>query len=487
MLRASAAKGAMALGTTRIALNIGNTLAIFILARLLTPEDFGLVAICTTVLGIIIALTELSLGSALIQRREVSREHIDTAWTLALSRALLIACGFLLFAHPVSLLYGDPRLGPLFVVTGITAAFTGLTNPRVALRTKDMQFGPMMAMQVTQKLLGLAISIALALWLRNYWALVIGTAVGTACSTLLSYFIAPYLPRFSLARSKDLMGFSSWLFCAQVVGVINWRFDQLLIGLFLPPAKLGIYSVSDNTAAIPSREMTAPIVQVLFPSFSTMQDDLPRLRSAYLNAQTTLGLASLPIGIGLALVAEPFVELALGPKWLEAVPIIQFITWAYAIQTLTSGSRPVAMALGKTRTLFFRDLAGLALRVPCVSIGLAGWGLMGLVTGRLLSSVIGVFVTFGMVKTVLGIPIGEQIWSQRRTLFAVAAMTISVSMIDQHLVALHALPLMRLAVLTGTGGITFLGALALFWAAGGRRPGPETELINLARGALAKI
>ena len=487
MLKASAAKGAMTLGATRIVLNVVNVVALFVLARLLTPEDFGLVAICTTVLGIVVALTELSLGSALIQRREVTRDHIDTAWTMAFTRALMITAGFALLSHPIALLYGDLRLGPLFLVTGVTAAMTSLVNPNVAMRTKQMHFGPMMLMQIAQKLLGLAISIVLALLWHNYWAIVTGTALGTALSTLLSYIVVPYLPRFTLARAKDLLGFSSWLFFAQLVNVVNWRFDQLLIGLFLPPAQLGLYAMSDNTAAIPSREMTAPIVQVLFPSFSTIQDNLERLRKAYLNAQTTIGLASMPIGIGLALVAEPVVHLALGPQWLETVPLIEVIACSYAIQTLTSGSRSLAMARGQTRSLFMRDVAGLALRVPCVCIGLAGWGLIGLIWGRMLSSVIGVFVTFGMVKKILDVPISTQLWTQRRTLLSVAAMALAVKLADHQMIALHVLPIIRIVLLVGIGGVTFIGTLGLLWAIEGRRPGPETELLGLARGAIAKI
>lgn len=486
-MKASVAKGAMALGATRIVTNAASMIALVILARLLTPEDFGLVAIGTTVLGIVVALTELSLGSALIQRTEVTQEHVDSAWTMALIRAGLIIGGFAVAAWPLSVLYDDLRLIPVFIVSGATGAMTGLINPMIALRTKQMSFRPMLTMQITQKVAGLVISIGLALWLRNYWAIVAGTAIGTALSILMSYFVIPYRPRLTLSRSKDLLGFSSWLFFGQVANVLNWRFDQLIIGLFLPKAQLGAYSMADNLSAIPSRETTAPITQALFPSFSRMQDDVGRLRGAYLTAQATIALVALPLGVGLAVLAGPIVRVALGEKWMMAAPLVEVIACSYAVQTLTTGSRPLAMSRGKTKGLFVRDLIGLGLRVPFVLVGLAGWGLMGMVWGRALSSLVGVFISFALVRQILGLPITEQIWSHRRTVVSVGIMAAAVLLADQQLVAMGAEPIVRIIALVPAGGIAFLGSLGLLWAIGGFRPGAETELLGLARGVIAKV
>jgi O-antigen/teichoic acid export membrane protein len=486
MTRAKVITGALSLGVSRIATNLASLAALIVLARLLTPNDFGLVAICTTALGIVTAITELSLGSALIQREDVTREHLDSAWSLAVVRSLLIALGFALAALPLSWLYGDARLTPLFIVSGITGALSGLNNPSIALRAKAMSFGPTIALQIAQKLSGLVISVGLALWMGNYWAIILGSAIGMSLSVLSGYLIVPYRPRFNLSRSRDLLGFSSWLFASQLTNVLNWRFDHLIIGLFLPSSHLGAYTMADNIAAIPSRESTTPLVQALFPSFARLQADAPRLQAAYVRAQATIALAALPMGIGLALLAEPLVEVALGSRWAMAIPLIQVISCGYAIQTLVTASRPLAMALGDTRSLFVRDAAGLALRVPFVVIGLLGWGIMGLVLGRLLSSMVGLFITFTMVKNMLKLSIWEQLWGHRRTILAVAVMAIVVVGGDQHLMGQSASAIVRIALLVPAGAVAFLAALSLFWALEGRSPGAETELFNLARGALAR-
>lgn len=487
MTAKAAANGAMALGLTRVVTNIGNLVALVVLARLLTPKDFGLVAICTTALGIVVALTEASVGSALIQRTETTRAHLDSAWTMALLRAAAITAGFAIAAQPLAALYGDARLVPLFIVSGATGALTSITNPKIALQTKKLSFRPLIAMQVCQKLSGLVISIGLALWLGNYWAIIAGTAIGTALSVFLSYALVPYRPRFTLARSSELLGFSSWLYLGQLANVLNWRFDQLLIGLFLPPAQLGAYAMADNISAIPSRETTTPIVQVLFPSFARLQDQADRLRAAYLTAQTAIGVVALPTGLGLALLAEPIVQMALGAKWMLAVPLIQGIACSYAVQTLVTGARPLAMALGQTRSLFLRDIVGLLLRVPFVVGGLAGWGLTGLVWGRVLSSTLGVFIAFAMVRALLNVPIVEQVWAHRRTALAVVAMAAAVLLSDRMLIEHGAGPLLRIGLLVPTGGLVYICVLGTLWLASGRRPGAESELIGLARGAVARF
>lgn len=484
-MRAAVARGALALGATRIVINLAALGSLVVVARLLTPEDFGVVAIATTLLGIIIAVTELSVGSALVQRAEVTQQHIDSAWSLALLRSLLMAAAFAAAALPLANLYGDARLTPVFVLSGLTGAIGGLVNPKVMLKTRDMRFAPMLGVQLSQKLIGLAAGIALALWLRNYWAVLIGNAVGALTGVLLSYLVAPYRPRFTLARARDIMGFSGWLFMGQVVTVLNWRFDHLLFGFVLTRPQLGTYSMADSVAAIPSREVTTPFVQALFPGFSAVNgEDITRLRRAYGTAQAAIGMVALPAGFGLAAIADPLVRVALGEKWLAAVPLIQIIAACYAIQTLAIGVRPLAMARGDTRALFWRELLGLGMRVPLVTVGLLVGGMVGAAWGRSLGAVVMTLIAFRLVREILGLGVAAQVWAHRRTIAATGAMTMVVLAGEAHLARFA--PEVVLALLLPAGGLVYLSVLGLLWVAEGRRAGPETELLGLARGVLTK-
>lgn len=475
-------KGATTLGAGRMAINIASLASTVVLARLLTPEDFGIVAIATAALGIMMALTEFSLGAALVRHTEATRDLIDTAWTLMLIRTGLIALVFCLAAWPLARLYGDPRLGWVLVVTGVAGAMSGFYAPHVSLMARDLDFRPLVIMQLTQRFAGFIIAIAIALVMRSYWAIIIGNAAGALAASAMSYVLAPYRPRLTLSRSRDLVGFSFWLFASEVVNVLNWRFDQLLIGAVLPKAQLGTYSVADNISALPSRESTAPLVQPLFPALVKLKDNRERLSRRYMTAQTAIGLVALPAGFGLAVIADPFVRLALGEKWLAAIPVIQILACSLAVQTLVVGVRPLAMALDMTKVLFLRNIMGLVVRIACVVPGLFYWGLQGLVWGRAISTMLGLVVAYEWVKRLTGVGVVRQFLHHARTFGAVAAMAATGLALQS---ALHAEgmshPALLIAATVPVAALAYLTALLLLWLIAGKPSGAETELFQIAR------
>lgn len=475
-------RGATTLGAGRLLINIGSLASTVVLARLLTPEDFGIVAIAMATLGIVMALTEFSLGAALVRQDELTKEHIDTAWTMMLIRTLLITLGFCAAAYPLALLYNDPRLTPVLMITGLTGALSGFYNPHISLMARDMKFRPLMALQLTQRFAGFGIAIAFALVMRNYWAIVLGNAVGAAAASALSYWMAPYRPRFTLSRSRDLMGFSFWLFVSEVVNVLNWRFDQLLIGILLPKAQLGTYAVADNLAALPSREATGPLTQPLFPALVRVKHDRKRLTDRYMTAQAAIGLIALPAGFGLAIIADPFVKLALGSQWLAAVPIIQVLACSLALQTLSIGLRPLAMALDQTRVLFVRNTMGLGVRIVCVVPGMLWAGLQGLVWGRAVATVIGLTIAFEWIYRLTGVSILRQFTHHWRTFLSVALMwgsgywllaELRSSALDH--------PLLLIVAAVPFSAAIYLGSLSALWLLSGKPSGAETELCQIGR------
>lgn len=161
-LRQGVMRGAFSLGSARVASNLLNAAAILILARLLTPEDFGIVAIAMAVLTVVQSATELSLNNALIQKDKVERSHIDTAWTMALIRAAIIVAFFVLAAWPLSMIYSRPDMVPVFIVSGVTGAMIGLQNPHIWLETKSMRFFPLALVQFAYKGFGVFVAIGLA-------------------------------------------------------------------------------------------------------------------------------------------------------------------------------------------------------------------------------------------------------------------------------------------------------------------------------------
>jgi O-antigen/teichoic acid export membrane protein len=154
---------------------------------------------------------------------------------------------------------------------------SGFFNPHMNLATKDMRFGPLTIFQICQKAAGLVVAIILAFVFRSYWAIIIGNLVGAASASLLSYLLIPYRPRFTLQYWREFLDFSGWMFFSQLCETINWRFDQLAIGLMLPTGQVGTYAMADSLAVIPSRETIQPLREALFPGLAAMNGDRDRV------------------------------------------------------------------------------------------------------------------------------------------------------------------------------------------------------------------
>ena len=193
------------------------------LAHILHPEDFGLVAIAMTVIFIVEAALELPVSQALVRLDVIRLEHYDTAFTLGLLRGLLLTVIVCLISFPFARFYGDSRLIPLVCVLSIAPASRSLISPKLASFAKSFNFVPDFTMEFFGKLSAFAVAISLALFTRSYWAVAAGTLVTPVVSTLISYYVAPYRPRISLKELPAFSGFLGWITAAQIVGAVNWQ------------------------------------------------------------------------------------------------------------------------------------------------------------------------------------------------------------------------------------------------------------------------
>lgn len=425
-LQVRVASAAVWLTAARILVNLTGFVSTIALARLLTPADFGLVAIATTIGSIVNVLTDLSMANALIQHKDPQREHLDTAFTLNVLRAAGIGVLLAVFAVPVAHIYDDERLIGLLIASAAVAALIGLKNPKTVLYTRDLDFRQAFVITVIQRLVNFGTALAIAYIYQSYWALVLGTLAGQVAGVVLSYFYRPFLPRLGFTHAKDLFAFSAWLLASQLIGVLNTRADQLFIGYALGHGPLGHYTVADNLSVLPTRETTLPLAQALFPGFARLQGERDRLASAFNRAQAVTCALALPAGIGFAAIADPAVRLALGDRWLETIPLIQWMATIYAVQTLAAGAHPLTLALGKTRALFQRDLVTLLVRLPLILGGLFLFGVMGAVYGRAIAAAVGIGLNMMLVKSLIDLSLARQLRTNVVTVAAVAAMVAAV-------------------------------------------------------------
>lgn len=488
-MTARVGKASMWVALTRGFINVLGLFSMVVMARLLVPADFGLVAAASAIFAVLMAITDMSMAQALIAHRNPNRDHLNTAWTLGLLRGLTLALLLAIAAPFLARFFEEERLtGVLWVFAG-SILLTGLANPRPILLQKELVFWQDFVLQVVARLLTLVVSVAIAWYYRSYWALVLGTVAGQFAAVALSYCILPFLPRLSLRHVRELLGFSVWLTLMKMVNNLNWRLDTLLIGKFLGAATLGLYSMGADVASFPVRETTRPLAAALFPAFAKMRDEPQRLRSAYQRAQTLLFALALPIGFGMAMTADLFVLLLLGDKWLPAVIVVQVISIVAALQSIQRPMQSLAMAVGSTRMLFWRSLGMLIIRVPMIVLGLYLAGLTGLVYARLVSGVCSIFASCWIVRELIGLGMRRQIFANIRSFAAVAVMILAVfgfrgvgafspGWSDK---------LLELCACLALGGASYFGALFGLWRLGGKPEGAEAEIILLAKQAAGRL
>lgn len=482
-------KGTAWLSLARLFVNALSVLSTFVLARLLAPSDFGLVALGTTMMMVLTDVTELSLAQALVRHANPTRAHFDTAWTLNALRGSLLGALFALASWPAARLYGDERLVGIMLALGASIFLSGLTNPRRVLLTRQLIFRQEFVLGVGQKLAGVLASVLVAWFTQSYWALVVGILATQASNVALSYLVLPYLPRPRLVHARELFSFSVWLSAVQLVNTLNWRFDALFVGKFLGSTALGHYTIGSTLASIPTRETTGPLRQTFFPAFAGMREDMPRLVAAYQRAQAVVTAVALPAGVGAALVADPLIRLAMGEKWVPAIAIVQALAAVYALQTLGSSADALGMALGRTRLLFVRSLQMLLLRVPLIVAAMLLYGLPGLIAARVCTGLVATAVNMLVVRQLIGLGLGAQLQANRRALLASGAMVASAlaaalpfaPSTEAHHLALQA------AAMGAAAALGYFGATALLWHGARRPPGPEQELQRLLHQLRGKL
>jgi O-antigen/teichoic acid export membrane protein len=488
-MKAQMMRGAAWVAASRVLINGIGFASTLLLARLLSPDDFGVVALALTFIAIVGSVTEIPLSTALIQHTEPERAHFDSAWTLSMLRGAILGIVLALAAVPLARLYGDARLVPLIWVLAVLTFIQSLASPMVVKFTRRLDFKQDFIVGVAKKLSGFVFALFIAWTYQSYWALIVGQAASEIITVIVTYILAPYRPRVTLSHARELLGFSVWLSLVQVIQTLNYRFDNLFIGYFLSSADVGQYSYGTNLALLPTREATAPIAQTLFPAFSLVRHDRERLRGAYTRAQTLLCAIALPIGIGFAAIADPLVHILLGDKWAPAVLVIQVLSSIFALQTLASSLHPLAMAIGETKALFRRDVANLAVRLPLVVGGLFVGGFAGIVFARIGSGLASIFMNMALVKRFTGLSIAAQLAANKRGLAASAAMVAGIVLFQKLVPTPSTLwaGCVFLGAQIAIGGAAYVLFCYAAWVAERRPDGPEAEVFAMARGALRRL
>jgi len=286
--------------------------------------------------------------------------------------------GFILFiilyfiAPYAAIFFNSPEAKTIIQVIGFAILLRAFTNIGVIYFQKELEFSKQFIYQFSGTLADFIVAIFAVLILRNVWALVFGLLAGNIVRCVMSYFIHPYRPHLSkdLGRAKELIGFGKWIMGSSILVFLITQGDDIFVGKILGTTALGFYQLAYRISNMPAIEITHVISQVTFPAYSKLQDNIPKLREAYLKVLQITAFLSFPIAGLIFVLAPDFTKIFLGEEWMLIVPAMQVLVFAGLVRSIAATTDSIFHAVGKpkieTRWQMIRLLAIATLIYPCI-------------------------------------------------------------------------------------------------------------------------
>ncbi|RKY42346.1 MAG: lipopolysaccharide biosynthesis protein, partial [Candidatus Omnitrophota bacterium] len=300
---------------------------LIILARILAPYDFGLIGIALLTVAILETFSQTGFQQALIQKKNNIEIYLDAAWSVLILRGFILFTILYFIAPYAAFFFNAPEAKPIIQVIGFAVLFQAFTNIGVIYFQKELEFNKQFIYKLSGTLADFVVVISVALILRSVWALVFGLLAGAMVRLIVSYLIHPYRPHlsFDLKKTKELFGFGKWILGSSILIFLLNQGDDIFVGKLLGATALGFYQIAYRMSNMPATEITHVISQVTFPAYSKLQDNIPRLREAYLKVLQLTAFLSFPIAGLIFVLAPDFTKIFLGEKWMPMVPAMQVL------------------------------------------------------------------------------------------------------------------------------------------------------------------
>lgn len=433
-----------------------------ILARLLTPEDFGLIGMIAIFTGFVQLFTELGLGAAIIQKPDLAERHRSTVFWVNLQVGLLLTILVAALAPLLATFYDEPALLGLTVVIALNFLLGSLGIVQRALLRKQMAFRRLFVVNIVAAILAGAVAITMALVGYGVWSLVAQLLVRTIVSAVMLWFLTPWKPKwlFNVGGLKELLGFSSNLLGFSAINYWARNMDNLLIGRIIGSAALGIYSRAYSIMLLPLTQISAVMTQVMFPVLSSIQGDLALTRRVYLRATRSIALLSFPLMVGLLVVADSFVLVVYGEQWAEVIPLLRIFCLAGLMQSVGTTVGWIYTSQGRTDQMFKWGVFSGVVRGVSFVVGLQ-WGVIGVAVAYFASGLLLWFPSWAIPGRLINLRVGLMVRNLAGVLLAAVAMGVLV------LAVRHVLPTfwpewVRLAGFVAVGAMSYLGLVHLF-------------------------
>lgn len=401
---------------------------LIVLTRLLTPEDFGLVAMIVVFIGFASILNEFGFGAALIQKQDIAREHTDSIFWLNLLVGLAFSAIFYVVAPLLASFYATPELETLSRVLGLVFVLTAFGIVPRALLKKTMAFDRLAKIEITSVLVsgGVAIGAALNGW--GVWTLVIQSLLKEGMGAGLAWMHTTWRPRwrFSLRAVRDLFGYSIHLSGFNTINYWARNIDNLLVGKFFSSYSLGIYTRAYLLMLLPIKQIIGLVSQVMFSALSAIQHDRERVKRIYLRVVQVIALLVFPLMTGLLVLAEPFVLTLFGEPWADVAPLIQILCFVGMMQSLMNPTGWIYTSQGRTDWMFRWGLFGAGTQITAIVIGVALGSIQTVATAYLIANVLLFYPCLFIPGKLIDLRFGEVIRAVAGSFVCACVMAVAV-------------------------------------------------------------
>jgi lipopolysaccharide exporter len=448
-----------------------------ILARLLAPADFGVVAMALSFIFMAELLSAFSFDVAIIHNQSATPSHYNSAWTCNFLLGLSITVLMVAIASPIATFYRKPELMWVVYALAFGPLLTGAENIGVVAFRKELDFRREFKFQVSRKLISFSVVVPLAFLLKSYWALVIGILLGKAAGTVISYLMHPYRPRLDFSKVRELFVFSRWLLVNNLVSYFKERSGDFFIGRLAGASSLGTYNIAYELANLPTTEISAPINRALLPGFAKMKTQ-EEIGSAYTNALGLLALLALPAAATIFAVAPFLVPTLLGKKWLDAIPLMQILAFNGALLLFHSSICSVLMGRGFPKRVTITNGCYTVILLAFLAFFFLGWpevGVIGAAYAVLLTSVLCTPIYLYQMRRCLGLAPMLFLKAIARPMLAAGVLVASVTWLlpDYDPAMGIVVTLAWLSAGVALAVATYAASIFGLWVALHRPPGPE--------------
>jgi O-antigen/teichoic acid export membrane protein len=460
-------------------------LSTLILARLLVPEDFGLIAMASIVIGLAEVLFDVGVNVFLIQAKNPEKSHFDTAWTIRIIQGATIFAVAAAFSPFFADYFNDPRVAHIVIWLSFGSLIAASENIGIVCFQRNMQFGLEFRYLFIKRLAGFAVTISFAFLLKSYIALIVGTLVSRCVGVFLSYFMHPMRPSLSLKKYRELLAVSVWLMAKNIIAYIDGNLHKFVLGGRADSATLGGYTVACELADMPGTEVLAPINRVLFPLLSRNRGNQIEQERIFSLTQGIHLLLIIPLSIGLYVLAHEIVHIVFGEKWIFIVDILKIVAFFNIINALTSASNYLLLANGAFRVVMMLSTVQLVAFILLLLLNPATNTATDIAFIRLLSLIFGAIIGYPIfVRVVPSVSVFKLFKNLIRPMFGAAVMGWAVfSMINgwgafEHIV-------LRFFAAVGYGAVIYITVVMLIWRLQGRPDSAEkyvVEKLNTAFG-----